>query len=349
MTALGGRARPLSLTLGAGLGLLGVAAVLLVIGDIASFGDPGLASLWTLLIGLFLVVGTMAVALLTASAPTAAAVEEVAASPSPGSEAELLRSLDSLIAEPAESEPAERVAPPAAADVPVERPAPRPAPTVGLAADAGPAVARAASLLPSRASPAGAVERSPPTSIPGAYLQSLTSVTDREASLWSEVAPPIAAALPFSPGIQRRAGTTPWSEEGEEAREEPQLELELARLRARVRELETPVPPPRVAPAVTIPRGPEPPAPPARASIARLSCIACGSGVDAASPRLLCWGCGRTLCGGCYWRFGPGPAVHRCPDCAAGRTGTGPVTISGGRAGPSPGASPPASTSPQVR
>lgn len=329
---------PLGLTLGAGLGLLALAAVLLVVGDVALFGDPAIASLWTLLIGLFLLVGSMAAALLRAplavAAPLAPAPEEATTS-----ETELVQSLESLLAASAAAEtPAEPTAEVPLALAPAPEPASvaRPAPIarVGVAAEARTAVERAASVLPPGASAPPRTASSSPTSIPGAYLQSLTSASEREASLWSEVAPPIAAALPFSPGMQRRPDATPWSEEGAVEEEEPRLELELARLRARVRELETPAPSPRGLAAVSVARGPEPPAPPSKGPVAPLSCIACGSGVDPASPRLLCWGCGRTLCGGCYWRFGPGPAVHRCPDCAAGRSGTGPVTISGGRAGP---------------
>lgn len=58
-------------------------------------------------------------------------------------------------------------------------------------------------------------------------------------------------------------------------------------------------------------------------------CVACGdpSGGGATGENR-CWGCGRPVCTDCFWRYGPGPAVHRCPSCAA--LGP-PMSVSGGR------------------
>jgi hypothetical protein len=192
------------------------------------------------------------------------------------------------------------------------------------------------------------------TSIPGAYLQALGTQRD-PAAAWHEVAPPIAAALPFAAGVQRlppeRSGSAGVPDEPAPGA----LELELARLRARVRELEGPRSPSVPAqsrtltvpsPAAASPRGPEPPAPPAHVAAIHRGCAGCGGALASGAPPPLCWGCGRALCAGCYWRFGAGPGLHRCPDCAskAGGPSTG---ISGGRAGrPAAGVPTPSPTGP---
>ena len=306
------------LTLGAGLALLAVGGLLLAIGGAVFPSDPAALSLWTVLIGLFIVLGTMVVALVPIAARPAHAP------PAPVTAEEIDAALQ------LEAPPPEIVA---LAPEPAPEAVPAPVPAVATRA-----VERATPFVaPNPLAPPMTARGLPATSIPGAYLQSLGADAARDGPIWSEVAPPIAAALPFSPGMQRRPDAPIWSEEVGSEPEEPRLELELARLRARVRELETPPPAVRPAPvAVASVRGLEPPAPPATKGVARPSCIGCGSGVDPASPKLLCWSCGRTLCGSCYWRFGPGPSVHRCPDCAARATASPPVTISGGRSGPTP-------------
>jgi hypothetical protein len=197
------------------------------------------------------------------------------------------------------------------------------------------------------------------SSIPGAYLQALGSQRD-PAAAWNEIAPPIAAALPFAPGIQPSRAERPSGESPDERDTAGILELELARLRARVRELESPRPsvaPTRTSapsPVAAAPRGPEPPAPSNRVAVTHRGCAGCGGALASSQHPPLCWGCGRALCAGCYWRFGPGPGLHRCPECAtqAPSRSTG---ISGGRIGrpsegtPGPGAAESAMAPPAVR
>ena len=72
------------------------------------------------------------------------------------------------------------------------------------------------------------------------------------------------------------------------------------------------------------------PEPPARGVPAALRCSACGEpSRSGATGENRCWGCGRPVCTDCFWRYGPGPALHRCPSCAAQ---LGPrASVSGGR------------------
>ncbi len=307
MTARAGRPVYFATTVGAALGLLALAALVLLAGDLWLAPTPALAGLWTLLTGLALLFGAMFVALLA---------EVRAPLPEPASEA-VAAEAQELDSRP--SSPSLTVEEDAAAR-----------PSTGGPTPASASLSRVAPLL------GGGVGRAAPaaTSIMGAYLQSLGDGSDRAMGLWTEVAPPIAAALPFSPGLQRRPEELEGSETAPARIEEPRLELELARLRARLRELEPMPGPARAAPRPVAASGPEPPAPPVHRAVGSPACLGCGSGVDARSPKLLCWACGRTLCAACYWRFGPGPGLHRCPDCAARAPRTAPVTISGGRSGP---------------
>ena len=74
------------------------------------------------------------------------------------------------------------------------------------------------------------------------------------------------------------------------------------------------------------------PEPPARGLRASRRCTGCGEpSHPGATGENLCWGCGRPVCSSCFWRYGPGPAIHRCPSCAA--LGP-PMSISGGRRTP---------------
>jgi hypothetical protein len=306
----------------AGLLLLLTGIVLLLVGDAFFATDAASRSLWSALIGILVLLGGMLYLLVR--------VPEPAPSPVPRP----------LVSNAAFEAPAPVVAAePAISDV-EPSPAPAPArfipPTVA-SLSAAPSVRRAVAMAAESTEPGPSTARSSfPTSIPGAYLQALAN-RESGPDLWNEVAPPIAAALPFSPGIGRPMDTSaPWDESSESSeRNAPRLELELARLRARVRELE--VPPRTVAPSILPPRTPglpmpakEPPTPPTGASVGARGCVGCGSGIAAKGPSHLCWGCGRTLCSTCYWRYGPGPGLHRCPDCLA-RAPTGTESISGGR------------------
>ncbi|MCI4355067.1 MAG: hypothetical protein L3K06_06860 [Thermoplasmata archaeon] len=320
----------MSAALPAGLLLLAAGLLLLLVGDSFFASDAASRSLWTALIGVMILLGSMLYLLLRTPEAT----------PAP-------------VAHPQASEDRVPVGAraPAAVAVAVPEPVPAPAapstaviPAAIAARTAAPSVRRAVAMAAEKPETGPSSSRSTfPTSIPGAYLQALSrheSGPDR----WSEVAPPIAAALPFSPGIGRSSEiAAPWDESSEGSeRDGPRLELELARLRARVRELE--VPPRTIAPSILPPRSPglpqpakEPPSPPSAVASGPRGCAGCGTGITSHGPSHLCWGCGRTLCSTCYWRYGPGPGLHRCPDCLA-RAPTGTEAISGGRLTSSSGA-----------
>jgi hypothetical protein len=319
------------LTVGVLLLLSGL--ILLLAGDAFFPSDPAERGLWTSLVGIILILATLGYLLLFA--PEHAPAPAPAAAPG----------LASAPREPARPVPATAVVTPvvvapAAPSGAMEDPLPPPRPPTVPAAvvvSAAPSVRRAVAMEADRPDPGPTAARSSfPTSIPAAYLQALAA--DRSSpDPWSEVAPPIAAALPFSPGIRRSGDPAPpWDESsaGSE-RESPRLELELARLRARVRELEVPlrtsattVAFPRLTAPATMAK--EPPTPPSAVAKGPKGCIACGRGLTATGPAHLCWGCGRTLCSTCYWRFGPGPGLHRCPECMS-RAPAGSESISGGR------------------
>jgi hypothetical protein len=325
--------------LGAGLGLLVLGAVLVAVGGVLVPGASQAMSVWVAIVGLVLVLGAMVAALLRPLPAPAA----VTATP-PGS-------------------------PPFVAPPPVLAPGPAPTPErVARRAPAGPGTGvvamsvRRAVALPAE-TPAGArsgaaasASEALPTSIPAAYLQSVGNGRF-DTSPWGEMSPPIAAALPFAAGIPRspEAGRGAPGGSGEAPAPEAFLELEMARLRARVRELETRRPlsiaskrPPPTAPAVSAAEPPSPPKTPAHATVARRGCIGCGTSVGSTTAPLLCWGCGRALCSGCYWRFGPGPGLHRCPDClshapapATGGSEGGALSRSGAVVVPPDAAAPP--------
>ena len=236
-------------------------------------------------------------------------------------------------------------------------PPPSPGPSPAALRSASNAVRRAAAVGSLDAVPAPAASSAPTTpssvvgpsgepggrgltSIPGAYLQALDAQRDPSAA-WAAAAPPVAAPLPFAAGVQRPAPEAPSTGTSADATRTEELEMELARLRARVRELEARRPPilsgisaqrPPPNPTAAAPRAPEPPAPPAHVAAAGpRGCAGCGQSLGGPSSPALCWGCGRALCTNCYWRFGPGPGLHRCPDCLA-KSARGSTGISGGRA-----------------
>jgi hypothetical protein len=325
-----------------GIAMLVAGLALLLAGDAFFAGDPAERSLWTALVGILLILAALVYLALPSPQP------ERRTAPRTVPQAVPRAAPPASIASPA-PEPAEVpvVAPVAAAPAPSEPPvAEPPAPAAPALlptplVSAAPSVQRAAALAAEGPDvPSGAPRSSIATSIPAAYLQALA--TDRSsADAWAEVAPPIAAALPFSPGIRRSSDPAPpWDESSDGSEHEaPRLELELARLRARVRELE--IPTRASASALTFPRPPgaptsakEPPKPPVTVAAGPKGCVACGTGLSATRPPHLCWGCGRTLCSTCYWRFGPGPGLHRCPECMS-RAPSGSESISGGRVSPS--------------
>ncbi|HZY69931.1 MAG TPA: hypothetical protein VFF67_03000 [Thermoplasmata archaeon] len=61
---------------------------------------------------------------------------------------------------------------------------------------------------------------------------------------------------------------------------------------------------------------PQPPAPVRGVRTEIRACISCSTSLGSNLNVPLCWGCGRALCSSCYWKNGPGPGLHRCPDCA---------------------------------
>lgn len=61
---------------------------------------------------------------------------------------------------------------------------------------------------------------------------------------------------------------------------------------------------------------PHPPTPARGVRTEIRNCIGCSTSLGSNLNVPLCWGCGRALCSSCYWKNGPGPGLHRCPDCA---------------------------------
>jgi hypothetical protein len=318
-----------------GILILAAGLALLLAGDAFLPSDPAERSLWSALVGILLILAGLAYAALPPAAPVPSP-SPPSSRPRPSVAARTVPPAPSV--EPSFEAPSIVVEEPVAAPAPAPAPAPVPIMVPVPVLSAAPSVQRAAAMAAE--SPdlgSGAARSSGPTSIPAAYLQALSS--DRtSADAWAEVAPPIAAALPFSPGIRRSTDPSPpWDESSDGSeREAPRLELELARLRARVRELEIPTRA-SAASSLTFPRltvptssAKEPPTPPSAVAAGPKGCVACGSGLKAVGPAHLCWGCGRSLCSTCYWRFGPGPGLHRCPDCMS-RAPAGSESISGGR------------------
>ncbi|MCI4366257.1 MAG: hypothetical protein L3K08_00735, partial [Thermoplasmata archaeon] len=137
---------------------------------------------------------------------------------------------------------------------------------------------------------------------------------------WSGPSLPFAAATDRSQAIRGggSAGSETWPPILD--RSEEDLRMEVERLRQRVEELSTTV----LVPGFTVlpsqiqrdtlglvSRVPEPPSSGPRPPAA---CSACGD-ADLTGPTggNRCWGCGRSVCASCFWRYGPGPALHRCP------------------------------------
>src|SRR5579859_3529292 len=169
----------LRLTLGAGLAVLAAGGILLAVGGAVFPSDPSALSLWTVLVGLFIVLGTMVAALV----PTAGS------SVGPHLEPVTAEEIDAALQD--ESPPTD-VAEPTPEPTAVPTPAP-------VAAVATRAVERATPFVaPNPLAPPMTARGLSATSIPGAYLQSLGADSVRDGPIWSEVAPPIAAALPFS-------------------------------------------------------------------------------------------------------------------------------------------------------
>ena len=331
---------------GAGVILLGIGAALSALGGAVFGGAPTTTSLWVALVGVLVFLAAIVLSLLRAPAPAPRGVPSVTPEVATPARAPTVEPTVLSSARPPARPRAVPMARPGAATSAVRR-------AVALAADAP---------APSRSGAAPAPSGPATTSIPAAYLQSLPS-NRGERSPWGEVAPPIAAALPFAavprapegmPGLGASRGET-------DDAHNPSLELEMARLRARVRELEARRPPVfsssparPTAPTSTV-EAPEPPAPPVRTGVTAIArgCIGCGTALTAGQAPLLCWGCGRALCSTCYWRYGAGPGLHRCPDCFA-QAPSAPASVSGGRAAigsdgrvsPSVATAPPAPSAP---
>ncbi|MCI4320031.1 MAG: hypothetical protein L3K23_07875 [Thermoplasmata archaeon] len=78
-----------------------------------------------------------------------------------------------------------------------------------------------------------------------------------------------------------------------------------------------PISPARSGGAATIAQIPQPPDRPSAVATSSRHCTSCDSTIPGDLNVPLCWGCGRVLCSSCYWRNGPGPGLHRCPECTA--------------------------------
>jgi hypothetical protein len=171
------------------------------------------------------------------------------------------------------------------------------------------------------ASPGPAAEPRPPAWTLGPSLPFAAAATSRSQAM----------AGPSSP-------EEPWPPAGRFSRND--LLEEVDRLRHQVEELSPPVLVPGLSVLPSTPmadelglvtRVPEPPASHLGPRYA-LACVGCG---DPAPPgptgESRCWGCGRAVCTTCFWKYGPGPGLHRCGDCVAS-TGSSSFSVSGGRA-----------------
>jgi hypothetical protein len=296
-----------------GLVLLLAGILLLLLGGWLSAGSPAEFEFWLVLVGV-IVLGASMFAMLLGDTPTAppAVAAPLASEPGPV-EAVAEVSVPATIETPAVAvtEVSEPPSP--------EPPAPEPAP----------------------------LSRPITTSIPGAYLASLGTAPPSETVPWDEPAPPIAASLPFV-AMPRLAEDWSESARGAGDADSALLEVELARLRARVRELESapsPAPvgstpslaPSRSGASRTVPSlisAAEPPKPALSVTGSTRACVGCGTVVPTKGPDLRCGSCGRLLCTTCYWRYGSGAGLQRCPDCRRAFEESGRTAISGGRAGP---------------
>jgi hypothetical protein len=316
----------------AGFLLLVVGYVLFLGGGAILSNQPQTLGLWGILVGMIVLLGAMTFSLVRAPIPMPVAAQRTS---------RIRAEVPASVPEPVDEAPPTPTSEPGPEPLPELPSTPAPAPVVPVFS-AEPAVRRAAALAadaPDTSTPSTSLTQ--PSSIPATYLQA-TSGIGAAAPPWSEVAPPITAALPFTAGLQRGTEPAVWDEGSEPAapRASPSVELELSQLRARVRELEIPskpstlggATPPRPTPALalaaTSPQ--EPPAPPKSGIGTSKACVGCGTGLTMSGPAAICWGCGRTLCATCYWRYGAGPGLHRCPDCLR-RSPSRSDAISGGR------------------
>ena len=211
--------------------------------------------------------------------------------------------------------PRPRSAPPSSLPATEPDPAPTPSP-------------KAYELRPDRLPPISP-DRRPmiADSIPGAYSR-LMSTESAGAAPWDESEPPFSAPLPFSAAIPRigavaESPATPSVPRGPRPPATPSLP-------ARGGGAAVPGEP---VPAA----GPRPREPPSfrEAGTAGRDCVGCGRSIGATPAPPLCWGCGRTLCTACYWKYGAPEERHRCPACQGRRSAPAATSLSGGRAGAS--------------
>jgi len=233
---------------------------------------------------------------------------------------------------------------------------PGPTPGAGTVAPDAPGLAHSSVGTPepvavSSAPPAPLAGRGPSEELPALAAAGIANEGEGSEPLAEPDASPTSRwgvpSLPFAAATDRsQAHRGPGASASEMwppvlDRAEEDLREEVERLRQRVEELSTPV----LVPGFTvlpspihrdalglISRVPEPPT-----SIPRATglCSACGD-ADPPGPSggHRCWGCGRAVCSNCFWRYGPGPTLHRCPSCAAKSPA---LTISGGRRSLTPG------------
>jgi hypothetical protein len=107
-----------------------------------------------------------------------------------------------------------------------------------------------------------------------------------------------------------------------------------------------PISPARSGATATIAQIPQPPNRPSVAATTSRHCTSCDASLPGDLNVPLCWGCGRVLCTSCYWRNGPGPGLHRCPECTARASSqpAPPVGATTSRGGPRSGAGLPGAT-----
>lgn len=187
---------------------------------------------------------------------------------------------------------------------------------------------------------AGPVAAPVSTSIPGAYLAAVDSLSPPDRPT-TGVEPPPIAALPFL--ALARPLDLPGSL-GDAPETSAVLDVELVRLRARLEQLEADAtretarltvsgarsgPVPSLSAASPISRWVLPP------FRALTDCPRCGGRFTAEGARAACPECGRPLCTSCATGD---PTDARCAGCSSARPGGVSTAISGGRSGPSSGA-----------
>ena len=162
---------------------------------------------------------------------------------------------------------------------------------------------------------------------PGAAAEAVRRSATADEAYRSAVSP-MAGSIAFAPVIQSTVRAPPASAglgaggaagrpspTGGSRRNEPLVDD--PPLTVPSRPPRPPISPARSGAAATIAQIPQPPERPSAAANTSRHCTSCDAAIPGDLNVPLCWGCGRVLCTSCYWRNGPGPGLHRCPECTA--------------------------------